>query len=97
MIKESLQTSYYFEPLLFYSLAYIRRGRPLSSTQFDMQLKGEEIEEHSSDKEATYQRSISLMHINNRGFISEVYINNILVLYINNRSNISEVYFRKVS
>ena len=62
-----------------------------------MQVKGEAIEEHISDKEATYQRSISVLYINNRGCISEVYINNISVLYINNRSNISEVYFNKVS
>jgi hypothetical protein len=61
-----------------------------------MQVKGEAIEEHTSDKEASYQRSISLLYISNRGFISEVYINNISVLYINNRGDISEVYFNKV-
>jgi hypothetical protein len=92
-----MQTSYYSEPLLFSSSAYISRGRSLSSTQFDMQVKGEEIEEHISDKETTYQRSISVLHINNRGCISEAYTNNISVLYIKNRSNISEVYFNKVS
>jgi hypothetical protein len=92
-----MQTSYYFEPLLFSSSAYISRVRPLSSTQFDMQVKGEAIEEHISDKEATYQRIISVLYISNRGCISEAYINNISMLYINNRSNISEVYFNKVS
>jgi hypothetical protein len=54
-----------------------------------MQVKGEAIEEHVSDKEAAYQRSILVLYISNRGFILEAYINNILVLYINNRSNIS--------
>ena len=44
------------------SSTYISRGRPLSSTQFDMQVKGEAIEEHISDKEATYQRSISVLY-----------------------------------
>jgi hypothetical protein len=62
-----------------------------------MQVKGEAIEEHISDKEAAYQRSISMLYISNRGCISEAYINNISVLYINNRSIISEVYFNKVS
>ena len=62
-----------------------------------MQFKGEAIEEHISDKEAAYQRSVSILYINNRGCISEAYINNISVLYINNRGNISEVYFSKVS
>jgi hypothetical protein len=92
-----MQKSYYFEPLIFFSSAYISRGRPLSSTQFDMHVKGEAIEEHISDKEATYERSISVLYIGNRGCISEAYINNISVLYVNNRSNKSEVYFSKVS
>jgi hypothetical protein len=92
-----MQTSYYFEPLLLSSSAYISRGRPLSSIQFDMKVKVEAIEVHISDKEAAYQRRISLMYINNRGCISEAYISNISVLYINNRGNISELYFNKVS
>jgi hypothetical protein len=63
-----MQSGYYFELLLFPSSAYIRRGRTLSSTQFcntilkqsfHMQVEGEVIEEHISDKEATYQRCIS--------------------------------------
>jgi hypothetical protein len=62
-----------------------------------MQVKGEVIEENINDKEATYQRNISVMYINNRGCISEAYICIISMLYINNRSNISEVYFNKVS
>jgi hypothetical protein len=62
-----------------------------------MQVKGEAIEEHISDKEATYQRGISLLYISNRGCISEAYINIISMLYINNRSSILEVYFSKVS
>jgi hypothetical protein len=49
-----------------------------------MHVKGEVIEAHISDKEAVYQRNISVLYINNRGCISEAYINNILVLYINN-------------
>jgi hypothetical protein len=57
------------------SSAYISRGRPLSSIQFDMQVQGEAIEAHISDKEATYQRSISVLYISNRGFILEAYIN----------------------
>jgi hypothetical protein len=72
-----MQTSYYFESLLFSSSAYISRGRPLSSTQFDMQVKGEAIEAHISDKEATYQSSISVLYINNRGSISEVYFSKV--------------------
>jgi hypothetical protein len=92
-----MQTTYYFEPLLFPSSAYISRGRTLSSIQFDMEVKGEAIEVHISDKEAAYQRSISVLYIGNRGCISEAYINNISVLYINNRSSISDVYFNKVS
>jgi hypothetical protein len=80
--------SYYFESLLFSSSAYISRDRPLSSTKFDMQVKGEAIEEHISDKEAAYQRSISMLYINNRGCISEAYISDISVLYINNRGSI---------
>jgi hypothetical protein len=32
------------------SSAYISIGRPLSSTKFDMQVKGEAIEEHIGDK-----------------------------------------------
>jgi hypothetical protein len=91
-----MQTSYYFEPLLFSSLAYISRGRTLSSTQFDMQVKGEAIEERIRDKEATYQRSISVFHISNIGCTSEAYITSISVLYINNRSNISEVCFNNL-
>jgi hypothetical protein len=90
-----MQTSYYFEPLLF-SL-YKQRSTPLFNTVFDMQVKGEAIEEHIIDKEATYQSNISVLYINNRGCISEAYINNISMLYINNRGNISEVYFSKVS
>ena len=92
-----MQTSYYFEPLLFSSSAYISRGRPLSSIQFDMKVKVEAIEVHISDKEAVYQSNISVLYINNRGCISEAYINNISIFYINNRGNILEVYFRKVS
>ena len=61
-----------------------------------MQVKGEAIEAHISDKEATYQRSISVLYISNSGCISEAYINSISVLYINNRGSISEVYFNKV-
>jgi hypothetical protein len=61
-----------------------------------MQVKGEAIDMHISDKEVAYQRSILVLYINNRGCISEAYINNISMLYINNRSNISEVYFSKV-
>jgi hypothetical protein len=38
-----------------------------------MQVKGEEIEAHISDKEAAYRSSISVLYINNRGSISEVY------------------------
>jgi hypothetical protein len=91
-----MRTSYYFEPLLFSSSTYISRGRPLSSIQFDMEVKGEAIEAHINDKEATYQRSISMLYINNRGCISEAYINNISMLYINNRGTISKVYFSKV-
>jgi hypothetical protein len=66
-----MKSGYYFELLLFPSSAYIRRGRALSSTQFQnivlqhnfetdfhMQVEGEVIEEHISDKEATYQRCI---------------------------------------
>ena len=71
------EKSYYFEPLLFSSPTYIRKSWPLSSTQFDMQVKGEVVEAHISYKEATYQRSISVLCINNRGYISEAYINNI--------------------
>jgi hypothetical protein len=91
-----MQIGYYFESLLFSSSSYISKGQPLSSTQFDMQVKGEEIEKHISDKQAAYQSSISMLYISNRGCISEAYINNISVLYINNRCNISEVYFNKV-
>jgi hypothetical protein len=63
-----MQSGYYFELPLFPSSTYIRRGRTLSSTQFcntvlkhsfHMQVEGEAIEEHISDKEATYQRCIS--------------------------------------
>jgi hypothetical protein len=72
-----MQTGYYFESLLFSSSAYISRGRPLSSTQFDMQVKGEAIEAHISDKEATYQSNISVLYINNRGNISEVYFSKV--------------------
>jgi hypothetical protein len=62
-----------------------------------MQFKGEAIEEYISDKEVAYQRSISVLYINNRGCISEEYMSSISVLYINNRGSISEVYFSKVS
>ena len=62
-----------------------------------MQVKGEAIEEYISDKEVAYQSSISMMYINNRGYISEAYISSISVLYINNRGSISKVYFSKVS
>ena len=64
----SMQSCYYFEPLLYPSLAYIRGGRILSSTQFyntvlkhsfHMQVEVESIEEHICDKEAAYQRCIS--------------------------------------
>jgi hypothetical protein len=61
-----------------------------------MQAKGEAIDAHINDKEATFQRSISILYISNRGFISEAYISSISILYINNRGNISEVYFNKV-
>jgi hypothetical protein len=61
-----------------------------------MQVKGEAIEADISDKEATYQISISVLYISNRGCISEAYINNISLMYINNRGNISEVYLIKV-
>jgi hypothetical protein len=54
-----------------------------------MQVKGETIEEHISDKEAAYQSNISVLYIRNRGCILEAYINNISVMYINNRDNIS--------
>jgi hypothetical protein len=65
-----MQSGYYFELLLFPSSAYIRRGRTLSShmqqfcntilkQSFHMQVEGEVIEEHISDKEAAYQRCIS--------------------------------------
>jgi hypothetical protein len=40
-----------------------------------MKVKGEEIEAHISDKEPTYQSNISVLYINNRGSISEVYFN----------------------
>ena len=56
---------------------------------FDMQVKGEAIEEHINDKEVAYQRSILVLYIVNRGCISEVYIRSITVLYINNRGSIS--------
>jgi hypothetical protein len=59
-----------------------------------MQVKGEAIEVHVSDKEATYQRSISVLYISNRGCILEAYLSNISLLYINNRHNISKVYFQ---
>jgi hypothetical protein len=62
-----------------------------------MQVKGEAIEEHLSDKGAAYQSSISVLYISNRGCILEAYISSISVLYINNRGSISEVYFSKVS
>jgi hypothetical protein len=51
-----------------------------------MQVKGEAIEAHISDKEATYQSSISVLYIINRECISEAYISSISVLYINNRA-----------
>jgi hypothetical protein len=63
-----MHSGYYFEPLLYPSSTYIRRGRILSSTQFcntilkhsfHTQVEGEAIEDHISDKEPTYQRCIS--------------------------------------
>jgi hypothetical protein len=42
-----------------------------------MKLKGEEIEAHISDKEAAYQRSISVLYISNRGNIAEVYLSKV--------------------
>jgi hypothetical protein len=66
-----MQSGYYFELLLFPSSAYIRRGRTSLNTvstqfcntilkqSFHMQVEGEVIEEHISDKEAAYQRCIS--------------------------------------
>jgi hypothetical protein len=92
-----MQKSYYLESLLSSSSAYISRGQPLSLTQFYMQVNGEAIEEHISDKKAAYQGNISVLYIRNRGCISEAYIKGISVLYINNRGSISEVYFSKVS
>jgi hypothetical protein len=62
-----------------------------------MQVKGEAIEEHISDKEVAYQSNILVFYINNRGYISEAYIIIISVLYINNRGIILEVYFSQVS
>jgi hypothetical protein len=72
-----MQTGYYSESLLFSSSAYISRGRPLSSKQFDLQVKGEAIEAHINDKEVAYQSSISMLYIGNRGNISEVYFNKV--------------------
>ena len=83
-------------PLLLFSL-YKQRSTPLFNIVFDMQVKGEAIEDHINDKEATYQRSISLLYINNRGCISEAYINNISMLYISNRGCISEAYISIIS
>ena len=68
-----MKNRYYFDHLIFSSSAYISIGQALSSTQFDKQVKGEAIEEHISGKEATYQRNISVLYINNRSNISEVY------------------------
>ena len=42
-----------------------------------MKVKGEEIEEYISDKEATYQSNISVLYINNRGNILEVYFSKV--------------------
>jgi hypothetical protein len=42
-----------------------------------MQVKGEAIETHISDKEAVYQSSISVLNISDRGSISEVYFNKV--------------------
>jgi hypothetical protein len=42
-----------------------------------MQVKGEAIEAHISDKDATYQRNILLLYINNRCNISEVYFSKV--------------------
>jgi hypothetical protein len=42
-----------------------------------MQVKGEAIEAHMNDKEATYQSGILMLYINNRGSISEVYFNKV--------------------
>jgi hypothetical protein len=55
-----------------------------------MKVKGEAIEAHIRDKEATYQSSISVL------YIKAAYQSNISMLYINNRGSISEVYFSKV-
>jgi hypothetical protein len=62
-----------------------------------MQVKGEAIEEHISNKEEAYQSNISVLYISNRGCISEAYISVISTMYINNRGSISEVYFSKAS
>jgi hypothetical protein len=70
-----MQISYYFEPLLFN--LYKKRSTPLFNTNFDMRVKGEAIEEHISDKETTYQINISVLYINNRGNISEVYFSSV--------------------
>jgi hypothetical protein len=42
-----------------------------------MQVKGEAIEAHISGKEATYQSNISVMYINNKESISEVYFSKV--------------------
>jgi hypothetical protein len=42
-----------------------------------MQVKGEAIEAHISDKEATYPNNISVLYINNRGNISKMYFSNV--------------------
>ena len=64
-------------PLLLFNL-YKQRLNPLFNTIFEMQVKGEAIEAHISDKEAAYQSNISMLHINNRGNISKVYFNKVL-------------------
>jgi hypothetical protein len=42
-----------------------------------MQVKGEVMEKHISDKEAAYESNISVLYINNRGNISEVYFSKV--------------------
>jgi hypothetical protein len=58
-------------------ILYKQRSNPLFNTVFDMQVKGEAIEAHISDKEVAYQSNISVLYINNRGGISEVYFSKV--------------------
>jgi hypothetical protein len=51
-----------------------------------MQVKGEAIEAHISDKEATYQNNISMLYINNRGKISEVYFSKVFKVFVKSES-----------